>query len=624
MTNKKDLVISTLEVIETLLNSGEYRPIESEFIELKDLSTRGDWTSLKETICAFLNTNGGYVICGIRERENSYRLSGFDRNNEDGIIELQSKVFKNDNDLLIDLTENIDFSYFELSGKALAVISVLPLSEDLKFVKYNGKYFYRVLTEDREIQISRLNHHKEYKSELEYSKEINPVSNASIDDLDNDKINQFILKINATGKKETVKKDLADASDFLRRKSCITKDKGVTVLGLLLFGKEPSQYLENRARLDCYFETGHELGRDKKHLDDDILNLMDDAFSFVWGHIKVGRSVVGGGRSEPEFPVELIRETVNNALAHRDYTINKFITIKVNPGQSIEIKNPGTFKQKMVLTASIGTGEIRRIIPCVAEPKNPKLANILKSFDKIESQGIGMATLVGKCLENLIDVPYYDISIPDEISLVIPSGQLIDDETQRWLNSFALYIRKKLGKEPTREHELVLAYVLKSERLNQRKHYTILLSPSNNHFDVLSDLKQANLIFEQKIDGAEHSSVFLIDPELKLSDFTTQIEEITGQSISHFGEVYIMVLNIIFKYNYYGDESVKPNLITPELYLKLYGKEIDPIRYESLGRKVRKICADLSNDGILAKKPDKTYEINANRLNPLSRLPKLF
>jgi hypothetical protein len=85
-----------------------------------------------------------------------------------------------------------------------------------------------------------------------------------------------------------------------------------------------------------------------------------------------------------------------------------------------------------------------------------------------------------------------------------------------------------------------------------------------------------------------------------------------------------MVLNIIFKYNYYGDESVKPNLITPELYLKLYGKEIDPIRYESLGRKVRKICADLSNDGILAKKPDKTYEINANRLNPLSRLPKLF
>jgi ATP-dependent DNA helicase RecG len=57
---------------------------------------------------------------------------------------------------------------------------------------------------------------------------------------------------------------------------------------------------------------------------------MEDAFLFVWGHIKVGRSYVGGGRSEPEFPKKLVREIINNAIAYRDYTVNKFITLKIH------------------------------------------------------------------------------------------------------------------------------------------------------------------------------------------------------------------------------------------------------------------------------------------------------
>ena len=301
---------------------------------------------------------------------------------------------------------------------------------------FNNVYYERILAREVEISSTKLNTHKEYKAEQIYSKEITTVANANIDSLDVEKVNQFIIKINTTGKKETVKKDITDAIDFLKRRYCINEEGQITVLGLLLFGAEPSQYLENRTRVDCYFETGNEIGRDKKYFDSDILNLMDDAFSFVWGHIKIGRSYVGGGQSEPEFPEKLVREVVNNALAHRDYTINKFITIKINPGKNIEIKNPGSFKAKMLKLQTNTEVDIRRIIPGVPESKNPKLANILKAFDKVESQGIGMATLVSVCLEDKIDVPYYDLSIPDTISLVIPSGKLIDEATQRWIDSF--------------------------------------------------------------------------------------------------------------------------------------------------------------------------------------------
>lgn len=609
MTDKNDLLNKIISGIETTLSSGQFQDNENPIVELKDLSPGNEWTSLKETVCAYLNTNGGYVICGVRERNKQYSFPGFDRNNEGRLIELRSRFFKNDNDVLPDLSENIDFDYRNVLGKTLAIVTVRPLSEDLKYLKFDGVYYERVLTQDKVISQPKLIQHREYKAELEYSKEISPVAKATIDDLDIDKINQFIIKINATGKKETVKKDLQDAAGFLARRYCINSEGTVTVLGLLLFGKEPFQYLEYRAEVDCYFETGKDIGRDKRIYQNDVINLMDDAFSFVWGHIKVGRSYIGGGRSEPEFPEKLVREVVNNAFAHRDYIANKFITIKINPGESIEIKNPGGFKQKMLITDASTKNEIRRIISGVPETKNPKLANVLKAFDKIESQGIGMATLVSVCLENQIDVPYYDLSVPDTISLVIPSGKLMDDETKRWINSFHRYLRERLDGKITQEHELVLAYLLKSERLNQKRLYTILLSPSNNHFDVLSDLKQSGLILEHPSASSEQTPVYVLDKELTIVDFIKQIEKQTGKSLTGLDNVHKRVLNIVYRYNHYNNQSVKPNAITPELYAQLHGKEIEPTTYESLGRKVRKICDDLLKADILSKKNDKSYEI---------------
>lgn len=616
MTGKNDLLDSIIFGIETTLSSGQFQDNEDPIVELKDLSSGNEWTSLKETVCAFLNTNGGYVICGIRERNKQYSFPGFDRNNEGRIIELRSKFFKNDNDVLPDLSDNIEFDYRNVLGKTLAVITVRPLSEDLKYLKFDGVYYERVLTQDKVIPQAKIIQHREYKSELEYSKEINPVANARLDDLDIQKINQFIIKVNATGRKETVKKDLQDAADFLRRRYCINAEGAVTVLGLLLFGKEPFQYLEYRAEVDCYFETGNDIGRDKRIYQDDVINLMDDAFSFVWGHIKVGRSYIGGGRSEPEFPEKLVREVVNNAFAHRDYVANKFITIKINPGEGIEIKNPGSFKQKMLITDTSTKSEIRRIISGVPETKNPKLANVLKAFDKIESQGIGMATLVSACLENQIDVPYYDLSVPDTISLVIASGKLMDDETQRWINSFYGYLSERLEGKMTQEHELVLAYLLKSERLNKKRLYTILLSPSNNHFDVLSDLKQSGLVIEHPAASSEQTPVYILDKELTIVDFSKQIEKQTGKSLTGLDDAQKKVLNIVYRYNHYNNQSIKPNVITPELYAQLHGNEIEPTTYESLGRKVRKICGDLLKADMLSKKDDKSYEIKKGTTQP--------
>jgi predicted HTH transcriptional regulator len=177
-------------------------------------------------------------------------------------------------------------------------------------------------------------------------------------------------------------------------------------------------------------------------------------------------------------------EVWNNALAHRDYSIDKFVNIIIKPNESIEIRNPGNFRQeqKLVLDDPAQKIRIRRIIP-IAKARNPRLADVLKTFDRWEGRGIGMASLVNACLDNQIGVPYYIFHSENDISLFIPKGKCLDDKMEHWLKSFSGYLQKKSGGAGLSEHEqVVLCYFYQSELLNRSERYTILLTPDNNHY----------------------------------------------------------------------------------------------------------------------------------------------
>ncbi len=120
---KSDFISDTLAKIEESVRTNIFIDVEKSKVELKDLSTGNDWNSLKETICAFLNTDGGIAVCGVRERNKQYTLTGFNRNNESKIIDLHSS-FKDDNGLSIDLMDKIYFDYFPLFGSEVVAIFV--------------------------------------------------------------------------------------------------------------------------------------------------------------------------------------------------------------------------------------------------------------------------------------------------------------------------------------------------------------------------------------------------------------------------------------------------------------------------------------------------------------------
>ena len=105
--------------------------------------------------------------------------------------------------------------------------------------------------------------------------------------------------------------------------------------------------------------------------------------------------------------------------------MNKQVIVAIKPGIHIAIRNPGRFRQTLVIEDGTAEIPVRRILP-EAKPRNPKLADVLRVYRKWEGRGIGMATLVNLCLENRIDLPFYRI-YTEEVRLYLSAGKLLDE-----------------------------------------------------------------------------------------------------------------------------------------------------------------------------------------------------
>jgi hypothetical protein len=165
-----------------------------------------------------------------------------------------------------------------------------------------------------------------------------------------------------------------------------------------------------------------------------------------------------------------------------------------------------------------------------------------------------------------------------------------------------------LGDNLTIHHKSVLAYFYKSEVLNRKRLYTILLTESNNHFNVIEFLKKAGLIFEHP-SSTENAPLYMVDRELMKDDFSSELKAIFESEYMYLDSLSKKILNIIYRYTYYNKEPVSARQITPEIYQTEIGSKIDIKKFENLGRKTRNMCNKLNKKTILIKSP-KGYTIN--------------
>ena len=612
-----------LKQLEECLTTGIYKPLETDKIELKDLSGGDEWKELYKSACAFLNTQGGIIIIGVKETNTAYQFHGFNANNENKLKELP-KQFTNDSGHAINLSEFIRPDLFEIldfmNGR-VCIVYVEKLPEDKKYVLYNGEAYERKLTGDHKIKKTEIDKQNELRVELELARELRNVENASLNDLDIDKLNDFIQRLNQGMKVETLKPDIASAQFFLERKKFVVNNKP-TLLGMLVCGRDIYDFVESRCQVDGFVTSPVQVAGNKKIFKDNIIPLLESSIGFVFTNIATGISSERGGTTTFEYPERLIRETVNNALAHREYSINKFVNITIHPGKQIEIRNPGKFRQEQVM--HIGNEiPIRRIIP-IPKAHNPRLADVLKTFDRWEGKGWGMSSLTNMALENYVDLPYYILNAEQDVGLFVPKGKVLDDEMSWWIKSFEGYIfRKTNGRELNEEQLTALAYFYKSERLNKAERYTIALTSDNNHFSVIADLEAAGLIFRHS-ESPQLYPIFLVDRTLIKFEFIDELRAIFGGDYDNLKASIKEVLNAVYHFNKFGREikDVSASQVGDFLFYKKYQTVIDVKEYNEFKRKIRRLVNQLTDRAFLLKGVGggNRYVINEN----FQRNPSLF
>lgn len=602
-----DFIDNILSRLAELISQHRFEELETDTLEIKTVPSDGaTWRERHKSVCAFLNTRGGIVIFGVKEEgkgaERRYVFTGWQPHAEPNLKEIQ-KQFTDRAGTVLDLTHAFPPPMIRaFMGGSVALFFADELPADEKFVFYHGDAFKRIVTGDHKITDAEIEAQEEFKEEALHARELQPVSGLTEADLDLDKLNKFIFHLNQPVPIETMKSGIDQARAFLERR-CFIKDGSITTLGALVCAGHPGDHLGFRAQLHGYVDAPQEVARDKQDFVDNVLQLMDSGLGYLLRNIQVGISRSEDGESGPEYPREVLAETVNNALAHRDYSIDRQVIVAVKPGSHVSIQNPGSFRGPLLVQRARGPGNpipIHRILP-EAKPRNPKLADVLRVFRKWEGRGIGMATLVNLALADRIGLPYYNLGT-EEVTLYITAGPLVDERMMRLFKGYERFISDKLsGNELSKPQQRVLSYLIKSEWANELLRYSILLTPDNNHFGELVALELAGLI-EKHPAGTDTHPVYVADRTLMRKDYLAELRELFGGAFDALDPLAKDILGVVFRFNNYSSVQT---VSAKEASFQVWAERDDAggiKEFDAFYRKVRNVFNKLQKAGFVKRR----------------------
>ena len=228
----------------------------------------------------------------------------------------------------------------------------------------------------------------------------------------------------------------------------IIKNGHPTVAGILMVGrKEVLQEVVPYHEL-IYLHMKNDIDYDlRKDYRECIIYILEDLERTIESFNKIITVKDGLFHYEiKDFPTEVYREAILNALLHRDYTKGESVFIKHYKNR-MEISNPGGF---------IGGITPQNILRQDSKPRNKHLAEILRKTGLIEKAGMGVKRMFYIQLSSGKEPPVYEAD-EHNVRVVLRNGA-IDEAFVRFVKEM-----ERKGKEPGLDEMLVLS-VLKRKR----------------------------------------------------------------------------------------------------------------------------------------------------------------
>lgn len=418
------------EPLDRLLDAAQI----GESTELEFKSARGGFPgSFWETYSAFANTDGGVIVLGARERDDEIVWDGLTPQQVDEYQKILWDGLNNRGKVSRNLLQNSDVHAEDVPGGGRVLLIHVPRAPRGHRPVYVGPTPFG--------NTYRRHHEGDYRCPDDEVRRMladaDPLpadhrilTGFSLEDLDKVSLTQYRQRFRATkGEHAWLSLDDRELLDRLGgwRRDRITGAEGLTLAGLLMFGKDqairdpeaaPSYFVDYREKLDPATRW-----TDRVYPDGTWEANLFQFYQRVWPKLAAGLPVpfqLEAGMRRDDTPAhEALREAFVNALIHADYSAPGGVVIERYPDRFV-MENPGTLL--------VSLEQFRR--GGVSECRNKAVQKMFLMIGGGEQAGSGVDKIRSGWRSRHWRAPMISTQAqPDRVRLALPMVSLIPEAT---------------------------------------------------------------------------------------------------------------------------------------------------------------------------------------------------
>lgn len=375
-----------LTELQEIIRNGENSGVEFKRADVEP-------AKLAKELTALANLEGGHVLVGV---EDDGSVSGLVRDPAKTEEWVMNACRDSINPAIIPFWETIVWD--QSTDQRVGVITIPANAPDKPYKVRKGGHWVtmiRVGTTSREA--TRDEEARLYQASGLLRYELRAAAGATLGDLDLDRLHQYFTTIRQQD--APTLGEVAEWENLLVNVELMTRDAGravPTVAGMLLFGRTPRRFLPQSGIRAIAYQTPE---RDYASSEDSLLagplvpllrgeeiqasGVIDAAIDFARRHLLVKSKIDENGQRKDSWaiPLEVIREAVVNAVAHRDYSFAGMdIEFSIFPDR-IEVISPGRLPNGISVTSMrLGSRASR----------NELIKESLRDYRFIDARGLGV------------------------------------------------------------------------------------------------------------------------------------------------------------------------------------------------------------------------------------------
>jgi ATP-dependent DNA helicase RecG len=400
--------------METLLHSLLQSTTETEVLEFKEAKTQYDKDKLGKYFSALSNE------ANLKGKSSAWLLFGVNNQKQvvgTSISDAQLNGYKSE--MANHTSPTLSFTDVHrliVDGKTVLMLQIPPAPQGMP-VAWKGLYYGRDGESLGGLNINELERIRHQRPTVDWSAEVLP--DITLDALSLDAIEK--ARVQFSEKNPKLKSEIStwDNLTFLN-KAKVTINGRITRTAILLLGKPESDSLLNPAtsKITWILKDRDNIEKDYAHFFSPLLIEVDHVRE------KIRNLKYRYLKSDTLFPDEvdqfepyIIREALNNCIAHQDYTLGGKINVVEREDGFLTFSNMGQFipdSIESVITADAPEEQYR----------NPFLANAMVNLNMIDTIGSGIKRMFVLQKNKFFPLPEYTLS-NNKVTVTI-TGKVLD------------------------------------------------------------------------------------------------------------------------------------------------------------------------------------------------------